>query len=104
MTRRVEGSPAGGALRPRSSPLGETLARYDDFFALFESFSGYVDFFLLQDLVTDDHAAVRFLMPFDDFKTPSVPMDFDTYVEYRRRSIEFIEARNRRIERYAASQ
>jgi hypothetical protein len=43
-------------------------------------------------------------MPFDDFKTPAVPKDFDTYVEYRRRSIEFIAARNRRIERYAASQ
>ena len=86
------------------SPLGETLARYRDFFALFESFRGYVDFFLLQDLVTDDGSAVKFFMPFDDFKTPSVPKDVDTYREYRRRSIEFIEARNRRIERYAASQ
>jgi hypothetical protein len=87
----------------QSSPLSETLARYDDFFALFESFSGYVDFFLLQDLVTDDCADVRFFMPFDDFKTPSVPRVFGTYVEYRRRSIEFIKARNWRIERYAAS-
>jgi hypothetical protein len=85
----------------QSSPLGETLARYNDFFALFESFSGYVDFFLLQDLVTDDRAAVTFFMPFDDFKT-SVPKDDVTYREYRRRSIEFIEARNRRIERYLA--
>ena len=88
----------------RRSRFGETLARYGDFFALFESFRGYVDFFLLQDLVTDDYSAVTFFMPFDDFKTPSVPKDFDTYGEYRRRSIEFIEARNRRIERYAASQ
>lgn len=86
------------------SCLGETLKRYGDFFALFEGFRGYVDFFLLQDLVTDDYSAVTFCMPFDDFKTPSVPKDFDTYAEYRRRSIEFIEARNRRIERYAASQ
>ena len=85
------------------SPLGETLARYCDFFALFESFNGYVDFFLLQDLVIDDCSAVLFSMPFDDFKTPSVPKDRDTYTEYRRRSIEFIKARNRRIERYAAA-
>jgi hypothetical protein len=85
------------------SPLGETLARYHDFFALFENFGGYVDFFLLQDLVTDDGAAVRFFMPFDDFKTPSVPADDETYREYRRRSIEFIEARNRRIDRHAAA-
>jgi hypothetical protein len=87
----------------QSSPLSETLARYDDFFALFGSFSGYVDFFLLQDLVTDDRAAVTFFMPFDDFKTPSAPSDFDTYVAYRRRSIEFIKARNSRIEQYAAA-
>ena len=62
-------------LPAQSSPLGETLARYNDFFALFENFSGYVDFLLLQDLVTDDRAAVTFFMPFDDFKTPSVPED-----------------------------
>jgi hypothetical protein len=85
------------------SPLGGTLARYRDFFALFESFKGYVEFFLLQDLVTNDCSAVTYSMPFDDFKTPSVPKDFDTYVEYRRRSMEFVAARNRRIERYAAA-
>ena len=83
------------------SPLGETLARYSDFFALFEDFGGYVDFFMLQDLVTEDCSAVRFFMPFDDFNTPAVPRDGDTYKEYRRLSIEFIEARNRRIGRYA---
>ena len=89
--------------RGQCSPLGETLARYRDFFALFDDFSGYVDFFMLQDLVTDDCSAVKFFMPFDDFNTPSVPRDGDTYKEYRRLSIEFIEARNRRIERYAAT-
>ena len=86
-----------------ASRLGETLDRYRGFFALFGSFSGCVDFFLLQDLVTDDYSAVRFFMPFDDFKTPAVPKDLDTYQEYRRRSIEFIDARNRRIERFAAT-
>lgn len=35
------------------SPLTETLARYPDFFGLFETFSGYVDFFLLDDLVDE---------------------------------------------------
>ena len=38
------------------SPLGRTMARYPEFFALFENFRGYVDFFLLQDLVTDDYS------------------------------------------------
>jgi len=84
------------------SPLGETLARYRDFFALFEDFRGYVEFFMLQDLVTVDCSAVRFFMSFDDFNAPSVPSDVDTYKEYRRLSIEFIKARNCRIDRYAA--
>jgi hypothetical protein len=84
------------------SPLGETLARYRDFFALFEDFRGYVDFFLLQDLVDDDYS-VRFFMPFDNFKTPAWPQDGDTYREYRHLSIEFIKTRNRRIDGVAAA-
>ena len=80
------------------SPLGATLARYADFFALFDDFGGYIDFFLLQDLVTADGAAVRFFMPFDDFNPPAMPRNAETYREFRRLSIEFIEARNRRID------
>jgi hypothetical protein len=84
----------------KPSPLGDTLDRYSEFFALFEDFSGYVEFFVLQDLVSDG-SSVRFFMPFDDFKTPSVPWDGDSYREYRRLSIEFVEARNQRIGRFA---
>ena len=36
--------------------------------------------------------------PFDDFTTRAIPQDLDTYLEYRRRSIEFIQARNTRID------
>lgn len=86
--------------RGQWSPLGDTLARYRNFFTLFDDFSGYVDFFMLQDLVTKDCSAVNFFMPFDDFKTPAVPCDGDTYTDYRRFSIQFIAARNRRIERH----
>jgi len=83
--------------RGESSPLGDTLRRYSDFFGLFDDFRGYADFFLLQDLITDDYAAIKFFMPFDDFETSSVPREVDTYKDYRRLSIEFIEARNLRI-------
>jgi hypothetical protein len=83
----------------QDSPLAETLARYDEFFALFGNFVGYVDFFLLQDLVTTDRSAVRFFMPFDDFVSPSVPQNADAYIGYRDKSIRFIHARNRRIDR-----
>jgi hypothetical protein len=86
---------------PEPSGLGTTLERYRNFFALFGSFRGYVQFFLLHELVTQDSSTVKFFMPFDNFESPSVPKDKETYLEYRRRSIEFVQARNGRIHDYA---
>lgn len=83
----------------QGSPLDETLTRYSDFFALFDNFDGYVQFFLLQDLVSEDGSAVEFFMPFDDFRPPAYPKSLEAYKEYRRLTIEFIDSRNRRIAR-----
>ncbi len=77
------------------------MDRYSDFFELFDDFRGYVDFFLLRDLVTDGYQTVKFFMEFDDFEPPAVPKDVDTYREFRSRSIDFIKARGRRIDRAA---
>jgi hypothetical protein len=79
------------------SPLSTTLARYADFFGLFGDFRGYVAFFLLQDLVTEDCSAVRFFLPFEDFHTSPLPGSMDTYLAHRQLAVDFIEARNRRI-------
>ncbi len=87
----------------KPSPLGDVLGRYADFFAAFEDFRGYVNFWLLQDMVTDDYTEVRFFTPFADFRARAIPRDLDSYVDYRRRSIEFIEARNARIARETVS-
>ncbi len=81
--------------------FGQTLRRYADFLALFENFTGYVDFFLLQDMVTSDYSEVKFALPFDDFVSAPLPRDVHAYREYRRNSIAFIEARNRRIDELA---
>jgi len=87
--------------RSQPSPLRDTLERYGDFFSLFSDFRGYVNFFLLQDLVTADARRVNFFMAFDDFKTSAVPRNLDAYADYRRRTIEFVNARNRRIGHWA---
>jgi hypothetical protein len=50
-----------------TSPLHEVLLRYQNFFGLFGDFRGYVDFFLLQDLVTDNYEQIKFYLPFDNF-------------------------------------
>lgn len=80
------------------NPLGEVLHRYADFFALFKDFAGYVNFFLLQDLVEEDGKAIRFFHSFDNFRTPAVPKTKDEYLEYLRRSNDFIAERNNRID------
>lgn len=83
------------------TPLGPTIARYDDFFALFGSFAGYVEFFLLQDLVDRETGGVKLFLPSTDFGAGAIPGDVETYREYRDRSVDFIAARNSRIDRWS---
>ncbi|MEX2273324.1 MAG: hypothetical protein WD690_17770 [Vicinamibacterales bacterium] len=79
------------------SPLSSVLARYATFFDLFQDFRGYVDFFLLQDLVVVDGSAVKIAPPFDDFGGSPIPGGVEEYRVYMHEAIAFIEARNRRI-------
>jgi len=79
------------------SPLSDTLKRYADFFDLFENFRGYVEFFLLHDIVTEDLSTVKFFAPFDDFKISPLPSSREAYTRYKQLAVEFIEARNCRI-------
>ena len=80
-----------------ASPLTEVLARYSSFFGLFESFRGYVDFFLFQDLTMQDTQAVKTFLPFAGFETPPLPANLDEYQSYMHGLITFINKRNARI-------
>ena len=79
------------------SPLSDVLERYADFFLLFDNFQGYIEFFLLQDLVTEDFSAIKFVMPFNNFKTPAVPKDLESYASYKDLVVKFVNERNQRI-------
>jgi hypothetical protein len=83
--------------RHEDNPLHDTFARYEEFFKLFVDFRGYVEFFLLQDLVADDFSAVRFFTPFEGFNTSPLPRSIEDYMRYRQLAVDFIQARNRRI-------
>jgi hypothetical protein len=83
--------------RGQESPLSDVLARYGTFFALFEDFRGYIDFFLLQDIVADDYSSVRFHAPFKGFDKSPIPANLDEYLAYRQLATQFIKARNQRI-------
>jgi hypothetical protein len=87
----------------QDSPLGETLERYRLFFKLFGSFRGYIDFFLLQDLVSADKTSVEFFLPFSDFNESPVPSSLDEYLSYKHRVTDFVMARNQRIAEYVPS-
>ncbi len=79
------------------SPLSATLSRYGAFFRLFGDFRGYVEFFLLQDLVDENFSAVRFFTPFEDFHPWPVPGSVAEYRSYRDHAVAFLNARNRRV-------
>ena len=64
------------------SPLSAVLGRYSDYFALFGSFEGYVDFFLLQDIVSADYSTIVWHAPFTGFDASPVPSGLDAYLQY----------------------
>ena len=67
-------------------PLKETIERYAYFFDSFASFDEYIEYNLLQDYE---------LLP------KKFPTDENELVEFWKRSIDFLEARKSRIEKYA---
>ncbi|SFL14256.1 DUF6994 family protein [Proteiniphilum acetatigenes] len=83
----------------QTSPLYETLLRYKNFFDLFDNFTGYIHFFLLQDLI-DESLKIKFYLPFDDFKNPPAFSNTDEYLLYKKGVMNFIRQRNKRIKDY----
>jgi hypothetical protein len=80
------------------SPLYETFSRYKDFFQLFDDFQGYTEFFLLQDIVTDDFSEVKFFLPFDDsFPSQPLPKDLNDYLIYIKNTNNFVVNRGNRM-------
>lgn len=78
------------------SPLAGTLARYADFFALFSDFRGYVDFWMLNDLV-DEEYCVTFWLPLDNFARNATPANLAEYVHLKSAALKFLRATTERI-------
>lgn len=83
------------------SPLADVLSAYGDFFAIYEDFAEFVEFFHFQDLVVNDGEAIRFFLPFEDFSRNGAPKSIDEYVAYREATLRFISARQDRIQAWA---
>lgn len=79
------------------SPLTEVLNANKDFFDLFVDFKGYVDFFYLQDCVSEDYEKVIFWLDHKEFIPNPLPRNTDEYLKWIERELEFVKMRNERI-------
>ena len=87
-----------------SNPLQEVLTQNTAFFKLFESFAGYVDFFLLQDLVDVNYESIYFFTPIKKmFESSPLPANKEEYLQYMKSSTSFTAKRNERIKAWSLS-
>ena len=79
------------------SPLSKVLEQDKDFFNLFLDFKGYVEFFFLQDLVSDDFGKVNFWLGGGDMHQNPFPKTVDEYLNFIEKELDFVQNRNNRI-------
>lgn len=82
------------------NPLEDTFSSPINsfFFSLFRNFKGYVDFFLLQDLVDGNYDRVKFFTEIDKaFVRSPIPVTAAEYRAYKKATLEFVKRRNSRI-------
>ena len=79
------------------SPLYKSLLKDKAFFDLFVDFKGYVDFFFLQDCVSEDYRKVNLWLDNDFFEKNPVPQNADEYLTFIGKEYDFLKKRNRRI-------
>ncbi|MBR5554157.1 MAG: hypothetical protein IKV98_09970 [Clostridia bacterium] len=86
------------------NPLAECLDRDRKFFELFVDFKGYVDYFFLQDCVSEDYSSVLFWLEDEDHISNPLPQNPTDYVKFIEKELNFVQKRNGRIEMYINSQ
>jgi hypothetical protein len=63
---------------------------------LFVDFDGYINYFLLQDLIGENDN-INFILPFDNFNRSALPESIEEYKLYKDRTTILINKRNERI-------
>ncbi len=86
------------------SPLYNTLKNDKDFFDLFGNFRNYIDFFFLQDCVTNDYSNVIFWLGKGDFSEKALPKTVQEYLQWIDCQLNFVKRRNTRINNYYISE
>ena len=83
-----------------TSPLSDVLVKDKGFFDLFESFKGYVDYFFLQDCVTEDYGAVVLWLDCNLGVDDPLPQTVSDYKKWMHSQLDFVEKRNQRIHNF----
>ena len=82
------------------SPLSKVIESDKAFYDLFVDFKGYVDFFFMQDCVSDDYSSVDIWMGDASFRKNGLPETVEDYFRFLIREHIFLDKRNKRIQEY----
>ena len=82
------------------SPLTKVIEQDRAFYDLFVDFKGYVDFFFLQDCVSEDYSSVNIWMGDASFRKSGLPETVEDYFRFLLKEHIFLDKRNRRIQDY----
>ncbi len=85
----------------QDSPLYSTIVGDRKFYDLFIDFKGFVDFFFLQDCVSDDYSQVDIWCEDAEFVEYGLPKTVDEYFEFINKEFIFLDKRNKRIAEFA---
>ncbi|MFB9651924.1 DUF6994 family protein [Pseudarthrobacter oxydans] len=80
-------------------PLEKATTAYKDFFELFGTFKGFVEFFHFQDLIKpgSDYQKIEYFLKPNNFERAATPATTDEYIEYRDNVLAFIKKRSERM-------
>ena len=82
------------------SPLSKVIETDKAFYDLFVDFKGYVDFFFLQDCVSEDYSSVDIWMGDASFRKSGLPESVEDYFKFLLKEHIFLDKRNKRIQEY----
>ena len=78
-----------------------SLSQNQDLLSIFfVDFKGYVDFFFLQDCVSEDYSSVNIWMGDASFRKSGLPETVEDYFRFLLKEHIFLDKRNRRIQDY----
>ena len=82
------------------SPLTKVIEQDKAFYDLFLDFKGYVDFFFLQDCVSEDYSSVNIWMGDALFRKSGLPETVEEYFRFLLKEHIFLDKRNKKIQDY----